>query len=125
MKLTNFNVATHFSIVWGVTLAVISLLEWNTLDRDPVRQEILSPFIERTIAVTVEVTVIETPYAIENGAAPTDVISSLTEREESPDAVLRYDVEFHFNGPLFLACFFGPILVFHGVRLLWERMRGG
>jgi len=108
-----YNLATHLSVVWGVTLAVITLLEWNSLDRDPVGQAIISPFIERTM----EVTVTEAAAKTQNPASP--------DFPPAPaDAVLNYEVEFHFNGPLFLACFFGPILLFHSVGMLWRRLRG-
>jgi hypothetical protein len=106
------NRATHFSIVWGVTLAIITLVEWNSVQRDPLNHEILSPFIERQVSVSVQR---EQPAADVPGAtAP-----------EAADAVLRYDVELDFNGPLFLACFFGPALLFHGLGALWQRSRGG
>ena len=111
MKTFTFNGAAHFSIIWAVSLAVITLLEWSSLDRNPVRQEILSPFIERTMTVTVE-------------EAPVPDMDVFSDQQEAPDAVLRYDVEFHFDGPLFLACIFIPILIFNGVAILWNRLRG-
>jgi hypothetical protein len=37
---------------------------------------------------------------------------------------MRYEVELDFNGPLFLAAFFAPMLVFHGLGALWNRSRG-
>lgn len=110
MKPALYNRATHFSIVWGVTLAVLTLLEWHSLDRDPVRHEIISPFIERTLSVS-----------LENGPAADEPV--LIEPDASQDAVLRYDVDIKFNGPLFLACFFGPVLVFQGIGLLWNHYR--
>ncbi len=114
MQLPGYNRATHFGIVWGITLAVITLVEWHSLDREPVKQEILSPFIERTMAVSVE----------EAEADPLE--SSGTGAEgESPQAVLHYDVQITFNGPLFLACFFAPILVFQAIGMLWDRYRRG
>jgi hypothetical protein len=114
MQIPGFSRATHFSLVWGITLAVITLVEWHSLDRDPVKQEIISPFIERTMAVSVE----------EADAPPPDSSDSVADRE-TPDAVLRYDVEIGFNGPLFLACFFTPMLIFQGIGLLWNRYRRG
>ena len=114
------NRATHFSIVWGVTLAVATLMEWNSLDRDPVKHEILSPFIERHIAISVA------KHADSNGGDILDSIgqeSPAAGEEPIPEAALRYDVEIAFNGPLFLACFFTPVLVFQGVGLLWRRLR--
>ena len=113
MRKSAFTSAAHFSIVWGVTLAVITLIEWHSLDRDPVRQEIFSPFIERNIAVSV----IEEPTANE---LPFDIPTADT---ESADAALRYEVAFHFNGPLFLAVFFAPVVVFQGVGMLAARLR--
>ena len=114
MQLPGYNRATHFGIVWGITLAVITLVEWNSLDRDPVKQEILSPFIERTMAVSVAEA--DAPPADSNGTGA---------EAQSPDAALRYDVQIAFNGPLFLACFFTPILVFQGIGMLWNRLRRG
>jgi hypothetical protein len=114
MQLPGYNRATHFGIVWGITLAVITLVEWNSLDRDPVKQEILSPFIERTMAVSVA----------EADAPPADSTGT-GDSAQSPDAALRYDVQIAFNGPLFLAYFFTPILVLQGIRMLWDRYRRG
>lgn len=114
MKPTTFTVATHLCIVWGIALATITLVEWYSLDRDPVRQEILSPFIERTLAVSVE-----------GNADRPKGIAGASDRENSADAVLRYDIEISFNGPLFLACFFTPMLIFQAVGLLLNRIRRG
>jgi len=114
MQLPGYNRATHFGIVWGITLAVITLVEWNSLDRDPVKQEILSPFIERTMAVSVAGA----------GAPPADSTGT-GDSAQSPDAALRYDVQIAFNGPLFLAYFFTPIVVLQGIRMLWNRFRRG
>ena len=106
------NRATHFSIVWGISLAIITVVEWNSLERDPLKHEILSPFIERQISVTVEP---DQPTA--DGDIPAAVDS------DSATTLLRYDVALDFNGPLFLACFFAPVLLFHGVGALWRRGR--
>jgi hypothetical protein len=38
---------------------------------------------------------------------------------------LQYEVEIDFNGPLFLACFFGPVLAFQGLGLLAARAKRG
>jgi len=111
VKSHHYSRATHFSIVWGIALAVMTLVEWHSLDRDPVKQEIFSPFIQRTIDVTVS-----------NPVSPVENVEGLVEAENSPDAALRYDVELKFNGPLFLACFFIPVLIFHGISLLWRRL---
>ena len=108
-----FNRATHFSIIWGVTLAVLTLLEWRTLDRDPIGHQILTPFIERDIAVGLD------PRAVpENGTASSDLPDDLV-----TDDVLQYQVDIRFNGPLFLACFFGPVLAFLGLGKLYERLK--
>ena len=113
MKKSLLSGASNFSIVWGITLAAITLIEWHSLDRDPVRREILSPFIERNISVTVLNGPDSNALDFATKAAPA----------ESPDAKLQYDVEFKFNGALFAACFFLPILLFQGVGLLLQRIR--
>lgn len=113
MKSHNFSRATHLSIIWGVALAVMTLIEWHSLDRDPVKQEIFSPFIERTIDVT-----------LANPQRPAEDPPRPGDAGHSPDAALRYEVELAFNGPLFLACFFVPVLIFHGTGLAWRRLRG-
>ena len=103
-----FNRGTHFSIVWGVTLAVLTLLEWNSLERDPLREEILLPFIQREVSV-----------AVIAGGAP---VEPGAPAGEQADGTLQYEVEFHFNGPLFLAYFFGPVLAFQGIGWLAARV---
>lgn len=102
-----FKRSTHFSIVWGVTLAVLTLVEWNSLDRDPLREEILVPFIERKVSVRV-------------GAAERPVEPDAATGEK-PRGAIQYEVEFDFNGPLFLAYFFGPVLAFQGIGWLAAR----
>ena len=114
MQLPSYNRATHFGIVWGISLAVITLVEWHSLDRDPVKQQILSPFIERTMAVSVD-----------EADAPPVNSTGTGDSAQSPDAVLRYDVQIGFNGPLFLACFFTPVLVFQVIGMVWDRFRRG
>jgi len=114
VKSQPYSTATHFSIVWGVALAIITLVEWNNLERNPVNQEIFSPFINRAIEVTVE-----------KANAPKPGLDIPVESGNSAEAALRYDVELTFNGPLFLACFFIPVLIFHGIALLWRRLRSG
>jgi hypothetical protein len=101
-----FSAVTHLSIVWAVTLAVITIIEWRNLEQDPLNREILSPFIQREITVY---------------KAQPERYDTVTETAElnSGDG-LRYEVEFHFTGPLFLLCFFGPVLVFLGVGRLWN-----
>ncbi len=46
-----FNRASHFSVVWAVMLSFITIVEWRSLDRDPLKAEILSPFITRHIEI--------------------------------------------------------------------------
>jgi hypothetical protein len=115
VKKTVLSGASHFSIVWGITLAAITLIEWHSLDRDPLNRQILSPFIERQIAVTVANAPDSSGKTMEAAGEPDD----------SPEAALQYEVDFKFNGPLFLACFFVPILVFQGIGMLlgWLRRR--
>ncbi len=113
VKKTVLSGASHFSIIWGITLAAITLIEWHSLDRDPLDRQILSPFIERQISVTVLNAPDSTGQTIEAAAEPDD----------SPEAALQYEVEFKFNGPLFGACFFVPILVFQGIGMLLSRLR--
>jgi hypothetical protein len=108
-KTDGFNKATHFSIVWGVTLAVLTLLEWRSLDRDPLGHQILTPFIER------EVTVHQLPR--QDG----QLLDFSDEAPPEAASKTQYEVEFHFNGPLFLLCFFGPVLAFQGLGWLARR----
>jgi hypothetical protein len=105
MNYPNLNRATHFSVVWAATLVIVTMLEWSGLDREPLKEQILSPFIERAI-VTVPV-----PQPL--GDIP----------DNSSEASYQREVSFHFKGPLFLACFFGPVLVFHGVVFVLSRFR--
>lgn len=117
--------ARHLSIVWGVTLAVITIIEWNSLDRDPLRKDILSPFIERQITVS------GTPVGaydsdipaggLPRGGYPDDFPDS-SSTSGLPDA-LTYEVEFDFNGPLFLAAFFLPVGLFNGIAWLLASLR--
>lgn len=101
MDRSSFNFPTHLSIVWGVTLAIVTLLEWHGLDRDPMRKQILSPFIERSISMTV--------------SEETGPLSG--ERDT------QYLVEFQFKGGLFLLYFFLPVLVFHGAAKLLSMVK--
>jgi hypothetical protein len=114
MSKTAFKPATHFGIVWGVMLVFITLVEWRGLDRDPLGQEILSPFISRHVSVNV------------SESAPAQELEFSDEQPlgEEVDGALQYAVDIQFNGPLFLACFFGPVLLFHGIGLLLARLRG-
>ncbi len=104
--------ATHFSIVWAVVLAVLTLVEWRSLDREPMSEQIFLPFIEREITVSrAEPSAIQQP-----GKAGGD----FTERNGQRN--LQTDVTIDFNGPLFLAYFFSPILMFHAVGLVLTRL---
>ncbi len=104
--------ATHFSIVWAIVLAVLTLVEWNSLDREPMREQIFLPFIEREIRLS----------TTKADTAPEFAEALPANSGERP---LQAHVQIDFNGPLFLACFFGPILVFHLIGLLLRRLRGG
>jgi hypothetical protein len=106
-----FNRATHFSIVWGITLALLTLMEWRSLDRDPLGQKILTPFIEREVRVRV----------VDAAPAVAEQAGTLPPADEGPDGALQYEVELHFNGPLFLLVFFAPVLLFHGIGWLGSR----
>lgn len=110
-----YNGATHFSIVWAATLAIITLVEWRNLEQDPLERQILSPFIQREITVSIE----EPRSGDEIGGST----GTHTKNNTSDVDSLQYEVAFHFNGPLFLLCFFAPILLFHGLGLLWIRFR--
>jgi hypothetical protein len=105
------NRATHLSIAWAVALAVITLVEWNSLGRDPIGQEIFLPFIAREISVNVM------------EASDPDPLEFSTESDAAAAGGLQYEVEFFFNGPLFLAYFFGPILFIQGIGLLAARIK--
>jgi len=116
---SDFNFPTHLSIVWGVTLAILTLIEWRSLDRDPMRKQILSPFIERAISVRMN----------EPGAAGDivfeDPLEARAVARDKPDADIQYVVEFGFDGALFLAYFFVPVLAFHGAGWLVKVLRSG
>tara|TARA_B110000503_G_scaffold5014_2_gene6650 strand:- start:2406 stop:2756 length:351 start_codon:yes stop_codon:yes gene_type:complete len=109
------NRATHFSIVWAVILAVLTIVEWNSLDRDPMSEQIFLPFIEREI--TLQLTDPNTTEWL--GKDADDLLADNVRRE------LETHVEIAFNGPLFLAYFFGPVLIFHAFGLLWTQLRRG
>ena len=110
MNPATFNRATHFSVVWAFMLCFITILEWRSLDRDPMKADILSPFIQRHIEIT-------PGQAQTDRAAPID--SPGVEPAKGPQTV----VELGFDGPLFLACFFIPIIVFHGIGALFTHLR--
>ena len=71
----------------------------------------MTPFIERKVEVSLA------------GEQPVDPLEVNGERAAPVEPGLRYEVEFDFNGPLFLACFFGPVLLFQGLGLLAARAR--
>ena len=93
--------AKHFSVVWAITLAVLTTIEWRGLDRDPVGQPLMLPFIEREVTVSLD--------AQPLGGDTFD--SERTQQAGGP----RTEVMIHFNGPLFLLCFFGPVALFYGI----------
>ena len=105
--------ARHLSVVWAVTLAILTLVEWRQLDRDPINREILSPFIERQVTIHPRQPGIKIEE-FEDSPAVTDI---------DPNKA-SIEVAFHFNGPLFLLCFFGPVAAFYGIALLLQRLRG-
>jgi hypothetical protein len=109
------NRATHLSIAWAVALAVITLVEWNSLSRDPIGQQIFLPFIEREISVKL----------MEAGASGPLDFDTISEGGDGAASGLQYEVEFFFNGPLFLAYFFGPVLFIQGIGLLATRIKRG
>jgi hypothetical protein len=108
MNHTAFNRASHFSVIWAVMLCFITLVEWRSLDRDPLKPDILSPFIQRHVQI------------VAGAAAPDNALP--TEPRNTPATAPQYIVELDFNGPLFLACFFIPIILFHGLGLLLNRL---
>ena len=99
------NRATHFSIVWAVVLAVLTLVEWGSLERDPMSEQIFLPFIERQI----EVSMTDANATAQPGISPARKSQTL--------------VQIDFNGPLFLAWFFGPILIMQATGMLWAWLR--
>jgi hypothetical protein len=113
MSKTGVNRATHLSIAWAMALAVITLVEWNNLGRDPIGQEIFLPFITREISVNV----------MESDASDPLDFGTTSEGNDGVAGGLQYEVEFIFNGPLFLAYFFCPILALQGIGLLVARIK--
>ncbi len=82
------NVTNNMSIAWGMVLALVTILDWNSIERNPLEEEIFTPFISR------EVTVL---------TLDTDDVSV-----PGSQIPYQYNVELKFNGPLFLLYFFGP-----------------
>lgn len=115
MKEPVFNRATHFSIVWAVMLAILTIVEWRSLDREPLAEQIFLPFIEREIGFSI---------LDANSGTPVDTASGDLPAEDD-ERGLQTNVNIAFNGPLFLAYFFVPIVIFHAVGLLWSRLRPG
>lgn len=108
----DFKLSTHLSIAWGITLAILTVIEWNSLGREPMRAEILSPFIQRVITVTMD-----------NGSTPQVVnFSDAAQKQATQGDGTRLEVEFLFNGPLFLAFFFIPVLAFNGLEWLLGKL---
>ena len=102
-----FNRASHFSVVWAVMLSFITIVEWRSLDRDPLKAEILSPFITRHIEIV--------PGGAPPGGDSSGSARPINSLQEQPAAGPQTTVELGFNGPFFLACFFIPIILFHGL----------
>lgn len=90
--------------MWAVVLAILTIVEWRSLDREPLSEQIFLPFIEREIGFSV-------------------MDENITQQLDTDTGGLQTNVEIAFNGPLFLAYFFGPILIFHAVGVLWSRLR--
>jgi hypothetical protein len=120
MSKATFKPATHFSIVWGVMLVFITLVEWRGLDRDPLGQQILSPFISRHVSVNVD----EAVAAKELDFSDEALFNKEQQFSEETAGGVQYAVDIRFNGPLFLAWFFSPVLVFHAAGWLLARLRG-
>lgn len=107
------NRATHFSIVWAMVLAIVTIVEWRSLDRDPMSEQIFLPFIEREITLS---------------RADANTMRQLGTNEsnrsgENPRRKLQTEVHIDFNGPLFLVYFFGPIIIIHATGMLLARLR--
>ena len=95
-------VVNHMSLVWGVVLALITILDWGSLEKDPLNEEILTPFISREISMVVP----------ESGDG---------EPQQMP---LQYQVELHFDGVMFLLYFFVPVIILHLIARVMESRKG-
>jgi hypothetical protein len=96
-----FSRARHLSIVWVITLAIVTTVEWRSLEREPLKPELMLPFIERQVSIS---------------AAP------------EAGGTLTQTVEIGFNGPLFLLYCFGPVLGLYAISWIARRVgrgRGG
>ena len=71
------SVTNNLSIVWGIVLAFITILDWNTLNRDPANEDILTPFITREITLLVPESENDIPVASEAGKASSSIRWSL------------------------------------------------
>ena len=109
------NRVTHFSIVWAVVLAILTMVEWRSLDREPMKEQIFLPFIERAITVSRADASTTKQFGTTAGELPGKSVRSN----------LQTDVYIAFNGPLFLAYFFGPILILHALAMLFAWLRRG
>lgn len=96
-----FSTIKSLCIVWGVMLAFITIMDWNTLEKNPIDEEILTPFITR------EITLVATDNQYDSEL-------SMQERKVEP----QYQVEIGFDGIKFLMYFFGPILIIYSVGQL-------
>lgn len=92
-----------------MTLSVLTLIEWRGLDRDPLGQPLFLPFIERSIVAV---------------PAP-EPSPEFAPGGDAPQATAFYEVLIDFNGPLFLLCFFGPVLIFLGISWGARLLAGG
>jgi hypothetical protein len=106
MPSTPIKYTSHFSIIWAVSLSILTLMEWRNLDRNPMQDQILLPYIEREIQL--------------QAGGQTTPLEQPSQAEKKP---LQYEVKIGFNGPLFLAYFFGPILLFEGLSRLFGALR--
>ena len=110
-----FNRVTHLSIVWAVVLAILTLVEWRNLDREPMSEQIFLPFIERKITLSRA----DANTTKQLGTTAGDLPGKNVQRN------LQTNVQIAFNGPLFLVYFFGPILTFHAIGVLFAWLRRG
>jgi hypothetical protein len=117
MSTSTFSRATHFSVVWGITLALLTILDWNSLGRDPTNEQILLPFISREITLTSPPSKTEKAEAVSTSIDELDFGSTQPNMSNNPKP-LQYNVDIQFNGPYFLACFFIPILAFQLIGLM-------
>ncbi len=89
------NVTNNLSIAWGMVLALVTILDWRSVERNPLEAEIFTPFISRQVTMSL--------LSPEQRQLSIDSIDG----EQGPP--VQYNVELSFNGPLFLLYFFGPV----------------